>query len=118
MITGKLTDSKTNEPLAFANVYLSDPAGNPVGNVGTITDINGNYSFGNAHNTQYVTFSYVGYTRKTIQVNTSTLNVMLEPTNTILPEVEIISTRIVPIAGILLTLVILGKSILYNKNKN
>ena len=37
IITGKITDAQTNEPIAFANVSLKGK------NIGTVTDFEGKY---------------------------------------------------------------------------
>lgn len=93
MIKGRVLDSKTGEALAFANVYISNSSGSPQGNIGTITDIDGNYTLLSAIPGQFVTASYVGYTKITRKVTGVTENYLLEG-GTTLPEFEITATRV------------------------
>lgn len=61
---GKITDSKTNEPLFGANVFISDKngkllSGNP--SHGSATDPDGNYSLTDVDSDDYITISSIGY---------------------------------------------------------
>lgn len=91
MIKGKVTGTN-NEPLPFANVFLTDAAGTP-GLIGTQTDMDGNYTLHPGGQEMYLTASYVGYTRQTVPVNGSVINFALV-SNSTLPEVVVSATRL------------------------
>ncbi len=71
---GKLIDSVTNEPIAFANIY------NTEAKQGTYSNSEGEFSFFVNNNIQHITISYLGY--KTLEVPISSLE--KEKINTIL----------------------------------
>jgi hypothetical protein len=54
-ITGMITDKRTRQPLAFVNIVYND-AGH-----GTVSDIDGRFSFSSADNIDFLKISYVGY---------------------------------------------------------
>lgn len=55
-ISGKVADSETGEPVAFASVFFANTT------FGASTDVNGNYSFGNFPPGKYdLSISFVGY---------------------------------------------------------
>lgn len=56
LIEGKVTDAKTNEPLSFVSVYLSQSS------IGTLTDKNGNYRINKIPPGKYtLVISQIGY---------------------------------------------------------
>jgi hypothetical protein len=56
-LSGKVLDSLTHEPIAFANVFLANAS------FGAVTSLNGEFSFQNFPSGKYdVTISFVGYT--------------------------------------------------------
>ncbi|NAS32156.1 carboxypeptidase-like regulatory domain-containing protein [Flavobacteriaceae bacterium R38] len=63
-ISGVIKDSKTNAPLAFANIVTNT-------NKGTITDIDGKFEIQNANGVQSITISYIGYRSKEIIITPS-----------------------------------------------
>jgi hypothetical protein len=63
-VKGKIIDERTKEPLAFVNVKIND---NP--HLGAVTDIDGNFRFESQTKIHTLLFSYVGYERKTIDMN-------------------------------------------------
>ncbi|NNF32882.1 MAG: SusC/RagA family TonB-linked outer membrane protein [Saprospiraceae bacterium] len=64
-ITGTITDAETGETLIGANVLV-------VGfDVGTITDIDGNYSLSVPEGATSLQFSYTGYTSQTVTIGAS-----------------------------------------------
>ncbi len=65
-LTGKIT-STTNEPLIGANITTKDNAA-----VGTITDIDGNYSLQVGSQTSVLIVSYTGYNTKEVNVSNGT----------------------------------------------
>ncbi len=76
VITGKVTD-ENNSPLPFANVYLKET------NVGTSTDNRGNFKIVTKPGRYTLEISYVGYEKKSIEINlkseeTLTLNIKLK----------------------------------------
>jgi TonB-linked SusC/RagA family outer membrane protein len=81
-VSGQVTDEQ-GRPLAGANVTVK---GN---NLFTRTDQNGNFSFKQLAPDAVLVISYVGYTVKEIKVSENTLNIKLEPDETVLQEVQI-----------------------------
>lgn len=59
IITGKITDAQTNEPIAFANVSLKGK------NIGTTTDFEGKYVLSASSLTDSIWVAYLGYVSKT-----------------------------------------------------
>lgn len=94
MITGKVTDI-AGEPLLYANVFTSTDKGNPINNIGSITNYQGEYSIDVIPEKKvYITASYVGYERQTLEAikGTKTLNFSLKQKT--LPEVVITADAI------------------------
>lgn len=84
IISGKVTDALTNEPVAFANVIYKNTT------VGTITDFNGDYELRKAgYDTLFV--SFLGYEPKIIALTDTTVivNVQLFPSVFSLEEVVV-----------------------------
>ncbi len=90
VLSGRVTDAQTGEPLAGASIY------NPQRRTGTTTNANGYYTLTQPNNVDFeLVFSYVGYASKTHQLKlygNRQLNVALEP-GTTLQEVEVYGTR-------------------------
>lgn len=63
-VRGRVIDDRNRQPLAFVNIMVND---NP--RLGIVTDIDGNFSFSGAR-VQALTFSFVGYERKTVNLDT------------------------------------------------
>jgi len=63
-VRGKIVDQRTQRPLAFVNIQIND---NP--RLGTTTDIDGNFKFESETKINTLRFSYVGYERKTISMD-------------------------------------------------
>ena len=59
-ITGKVTDTENAEPLIGANVSVKGLT------VGTMTDIDGNYSVNVPEGATVLSFSYIGYTTQEV----------------------------------------------------
>ena len=66
-VNGTILDSVTKQKLAFVNIVINDD-----GTFGTTTDIDGNFSIKSKNEIKTLTFSYVGYKKKT--VSTENLN--------------------------------------------
>lgn len=82
-VTGKVVNSLTHEPLAFAHVQgLSS---------GTITDLSGKFELKSTQITPYVIISYIGYKKQEVKVDASgsPLIVNLVPDASELPELII-----------------------------
>jgi iron complex outermembrane recepter protein len=68
-LTGKITDAKTNEPLAGASVYFADEK------IGTVADASGNYVLNNipdGHHVIEVSFSGYGTIVEHLELSTNT----------------------------------------------
>lgn len=65
-IDGHVADSLTKQNLAFVNIVINDN-----GTLGTTTDIDGNFEIRSRSEINTLTFSYVGYKSKTIDITES-----------------------------------------------
>jgi iron complex outermembrane receptor protein len=84
-ISGKITDANTGEPLPGVNVVIETTT------IGTITDIDGNYSIEVPNNDAVLVFSFLGYTSEKIAVQGKTqINVSLVPDIKALEEVVVV----------------------------
>ncbi|WPP53723.1 SusC/RagA family TonB-linked outer membrane protein [Catalinimonas niigatensis] len=61
-ITGKVTDSDNQEPLPGVNVLVQNTT------IGTVTDIDGNYTITAPDDAQVLVFSSVGYTTEEVEI--------------------------------------------------
>jgi hypothetical protein len=86
-IKGKVTDSKTNQGLSFANIRLAESI------IGTAANINGDYELKVSIGNYKIIASYIGYYSDTVIVNTDKLfneiNFTLNQTEIDLPEIVI-----------------------------
>ena len=85
-IKGVVTDSVTHEPLMYISVYYQEKR-----DMGTITNIDGEYKLETRRNGGTLVFSAVGYISKTVKVGSGnqTINVQLAPDNVVLNEVVV-----------------------------
>ncbi len=86
-VSGTVIDSVTRQTLAFVNIIVNDD-----GTFGTSTDIDGKFSIKSKHEIKTLTFSYVGYNKKTVSANllTETSNkIFLQPEMYELQEVTV-----------------------------
>ncbi len=85
-IDGIVVDDKTNERLAFVNIVINED-----GTLGTTTDIDGSFSITTKKEINKLTFSFVGYEKKTIdiEVGQDNISIRLKPLNIHLSEVVI-----------------------------
>lgn len=89
-ITGTVSDSK-QEPLIGVNVTLKGNTG-----VGTITDIDGNYTLSIPSDKATLVFSYIGYTSQEVGVGQQTaINVVLQEDAQALDEVVVVGYGVV-----------------------
>ncbi|MDO5663970.1 MAG: SusC/RagA family TonB-linked outer membrane protein [Bacteroidia bacterium] len=91
-ITGRVTDSKTNEPMIGATVFIS-PDEKSVPNYspqGVVTDYDGNFLFTLPTSVKTIVVSYVGYTPEHVTLTTSgTYNIALNEDATLLSDVVV-----------------------------
>lgn len=88
-INGTVTETSTSEPLPGVSIKVDGST------MGTITDINGNYSLTAVPVNSSLTFSYLGYTTKVIPVkNQTTINVSLDEDTQDLDEVIIVGVSL------------------------
>jgi len=86
-VSGKVTDSKTGEPVAGASVMVKSSQ------AGTVTDANGNFTI-RAAGTDVLIISRVGYTTYTVDINgRSSLEINFESTDQELGMVTVGSRR-------------------------
>ena len=88
-ITGRVFERSTGEPLIGVNVIVDGTT------IGTVTDINGNYSLTLPNGARKLNFSFIGYRSKTVNITDSRLNVFLEEDNVALEAVEVRSDNLV-----------------------
>ncbi|NDV59536.1 DUF5686 and carboxypeptidase-like regulatory domain-containing protein [Bacteroides sp. 519] len=82
-IRGVITDSISNEPLMYISVYYEGKG------VGTVSNVNGEYSLEVKRGWNEITFSAIGYNTKVVKITpgTQTLNVKLSQSDIMLSEV-------------------------------
>ena len=83
---GTVLDSVTKQKLAFVNIIINDD-----GTFGTTTDIDGNFSISSKNEINTLTFSYVGYEKKTIPVANLKHKTYLTPVAYKLDEVVVVA---------------------------
>ena len=84
-VKGKITDEKTNTTLIGVSVLVEGTK------VGTITDVDGNFSIEVPSSNSNLVFSYIGYSTKKVNVNgQSNLNVILSENTENLDEVIVV----------------------------
>jgi hypothetical protein len=91
-VRGRITDNN-GEPLPGANVVVEGTT------IGSVSDIEGNYSITIPNNASHLTFSYIGYNSQTLPITNSVMNVALEESQMQLQEVMVVgygSKRKVP----------------------
>lgn len=82
-VTGTVTD-ETGEPLIGASVIAAGAS------IGSVTDLDGNYSIVIPDGATELIFSYVGCKAQTLPISRSVMNVVLRPDNELLSEVVVI----------------------------
>ena len=85
-ISGVVTDEFSKEKLAFVNIVVNDN-----GTLGTTSDIDGNFSIKSKEEIKNLTFSFVGYEKKKIEIaeGVDEISVKLKPQNIELSEIVI-----------------------------
>jgi hypothetical protein len=85
VVSGKIVSADDGEPMIGASVIVKGT------NLGTVSDIDGNYSIVLPQNSRKLTFSYVGYVSQTHTVEPgSTLNIRLKEDQASLQEVVVV----------------------------
>ena len=82
-ISGQVTE-QNNEPLPGVSVMI------PETTIGAVTDLNGHYSITLPNNSDYISFSFVGFTPQTLPITRSVINVKMEEDAQGLDEVVVI----------------------------
>ncbi|HET6555739.1 MAG TPA: mucoidy inhibitor MuiA family protein [Prolixibacteraceae bacterium] len=82
-ITGRVTDTQGN-PLVATNVVVKGTT------IGTVADMEGNYSITIPNNASELTYSFIGYESQTLPIRGNVMNVVLKESNVTLNEVMII----------------------------
>ena len=82
-VRGKVFDSN-GQPLPGANVVVEGTT------IGTVTDLDGNYSITIPNNSSQLTFSFIGYNSKTLPISNTVMNIALEENEMELEEVVVI----------------------------
>lgn len=84
VITGVVTDAKTNDPLIGANILVKGT------NEGTITDLDGSYSLTCPSGADFLIFSYTGYKEQEIKIGTeNVINITLSE-GSLLDEIVVV----------------------------
>ncbi|MBN1597548.1 MAG: mucoidy inhibitor MuiA family protein [Bacteroidales bacterium] len=82
-VSGKVIDGSSGEPLPGVNVMVQGTT------IGTITDLDGNFSITVPNNATNLTFSYVGYVQQTQPISNSRITVYLNMDKMELDEVVV-----------------------------
>ena len=85
-VKGTVLDSVTRQKLAFVNIIINDD-----GTFGTTTDIDGNFSISSKKEINTLTFSYVGYQKKSINADNLGKKIYLSPIAYKLDEVVVVA---------------------------
>lgn len=72
VLSGRISDSLTHEPLAFVNIIINE------GSRGGVTDIDGKFRLESVDNIRTLTLSYVGYERKKVLLSGNERSLVLE----------------------------------------
>lgn len=90
VITGKVVDAETNEPLPMVNIAFEGTT------IGTTTNMDGEYKFRSTEVTNKIKVSFIGYESKTITIQTGktqTINIKLNQVNTTMNEVMVTAKK-------------------------
>ncbi len=84
LVTGKITDSKTLQPLSGVSILIKGSK------IGTQTQNDGTFSLNVPASADSLIISSIGYAPKVVSVNSGNFSVSLDPTSTSLNEVVVI----------------------------
>lgn len=82
-VRGRVVDSN-GEPLPGANVIVQGTT------IGTVTDLEGNYSITIPNNSSQLTYSFIGFNSKTLPITNTVMNIALEESKMELQEVVVV----------------------------
>src|SRR5690554_640173 len=82
-VRGRVVDSN-GEPLPGANVIVQGTT------IGTVTDLEGNYSITIPNNSSQLTYSFIGFNSKTLPITNTVMNIALEESEMELQEVVVV----------------------------
>jgi TonB-linked SusC/RagA family outer membrane protein len=84
-ITGTVSDGNTNEPLVGVNIQAKGTS------IGTVTDINGNYTLTISEEVTVIVYSYIGYLNREENIaGRAQINVLLDENISLFEEVVVI----------------------------
>ena len=83
LVTGRVVDSQTGEPIPFATVYVSE-------NKGTLTNEEGRFTL-ELEEGDMVSISFMGYKQVREKASSLPRTIQLEPISTTLKEVTVVS---------------------------
>jgi hypothetical protein len=83
IVSGKIRDAN-QVPLPGANILVEGTT------IGTVSDMDGNYSITIPSNASHLTFSFIGYQTQTLPISSSLMNINLQEDLTSLEEVVVI----------------------------
>lgn len=87
VITGKVTDASSNEPIMYCNVFFEGAS------IGTTSDFDGNFRIETNNPKDSITVQALGYSSKKKKIEkgkTQSINFQLEPSNIALEEIVIV----------------------------
>ncbi|HVV55455.1 MAG TPA: mucoidy inhibitor MuiA family protein [Mucilaginibacter sp.] len=82
-VNGKVTGADDRQPIPGATVKIKGTS------IGTVTDVNGNYSLQLPNNAQQLVVSFIGYTTQTLPINSDMIDFSLTPAASALNEVVV-----------------------------
>ena len=89
-VKGRVIDESTKERLAFVNIVINEN-----GTLGTTSDIDGNFSIKSKNEIDNLTFSFVGYEKKKVEIekDQDEIIVKMKPQNIQLSEIVIDASK-------------------------
>jgi hypothetical protein len=82
-VNGKVIGGDDGQPIQGTTVRVKGTS------IGTVTDVNGNYSIQLPNNAQRLVFSFVGYSTQEMPIGSDVMNVRLKPSSSSLNEVVV-----------------------------
>jgi TonB-linked SusC/RagA family outer membrane protein len=85
LVTGKVTEAESGEPLPGVNILVKNTA------LGTVSDIDGTYRIEVPEENNTLIFSFIGYAQQEVNINgRSTIDVVMQPSGRELDEIVVI----------------------------
>lgn len=85
VVSGKITDAETGEPLIGTNVVVKGTT------KGVVADVNGNYTIELPQGSNTLVFSFIGYASQEAIANSATLNISMKMDKVSLDEVVVVA---------------------------